>query len=178
MRIEHPPDSGMSGIELRQLERTDLESWLEYLTIPEVIEHTSWAVQKPEDLLPLFASYESDASSSPRRLAIIDASSGRLAGTIGFHTISDVNRSAEIAYDLAPTYWGRGIATAMCRRVTEWAFVNLGYIRVQATVLETNRASERVLQKALFKYEGLLQSYRMVRGHPGNFKMYARIVAS
>lgn len=175
MRIAAPPANVMHGLELRQLERSDLDSWLAYLTMPHVLENTSWAVTCSDDLLPLFASYEDQAPTSPRRLAIIDTGSGRLAGTIGFHTISDVNRSAEIAYDLAPAYWGRGIATAMCRALTEWSFVHLGYVRVQATILETNLRSERVLAKSLFSYEGLLRSYRMVRGSPGNFKMYARI---
>ena len=168
----------MRGIELRQLARPDLNSWLAYLTIPAVVEHTSWAVQSSDDLLPLFASYEDHSPTSPRRLAIVDTANGNLVGTIGFHTISDVNRSAEIAYDLAPAYWGRGIATAMCRTVTEWAFGSLGFVRVQATVLETNQASARVLEKALFTYEGLLRSYRTVRGRPGDFKMYARIAPS
>jgi ribosomal-protein-alanine N-acetyltransferase len=175
MRIDEPPANVMHGIELRQLERSDVDGWLAYLTIPHVLEHTSWAVRCSDDLLPLFATYEDQSPTSPRRLAIIDADSGRLAGTIGFHTISDVNRSAEIAYDLAPAYWGRGIASAVCRAVTEWSFVHLGYVRVQAVVLETNLRSERVLAKSLFSYEGLLRSYRMVRGCPRDFKMYARI---
>ena len=56
-----------------------------------------------------------------------------------------------------------------------WSFLHLGYVRVQAVVLETNLRSERVLAKSLFSYEGLLRSYRMVRGRPRDFKMYARI---
>jgi RimJ/RimL family protein N-acetyltransferase len=61
--------------------------------------------------------------------------------------------------------------------VTQWSYRALNLLRVQATVLETNRSSERVLQKCGFAYEGLLRSYRMVRGRPGNFKMYSRLDA-
>ena len=158
-----------------ELERTDVDNWFAYLAVPAVVEHTSWAVRSAEDLLSLVESYESNAPTSPRRLAIVDSDLQTLIGTIGFHTVSDVNRSAEIAYDLAPRYWGRGIASAVCSAVTEWSFKVSGFNRVQATTLVTNLPSERVLQKCLFKYEGLLRAYRMVRGRPGDFKMYARL---
>ena len=86
-----------------------------------------------------------------------------------------LNRSAEIAYDLAPAYWGRGIASAVCTAVTAWAFSHEDWVRVQATVLETNLRSDKVLKKCAYGYEGLLRAYRMVRGTPGNFRMYARV---
>lgn len=175
MRIEYPPDLGMHGIQLRQLERTDVDDWFAYLAIPAVVEHTSWAVRSTGDLLSLVESYESTAPTSPQRLAIVDSDLRILIGTVGFHTVSDVNRSAELAYDLAPSHWGRGIASVVCSAVTEWSFEACGYNRVQAATLESNLRSERVLQKCRFKFEGLLRAYRMVRGQPGDFKMYARL---
>lgn len=175
MRIESPPDSGYPGIVLRQLERTDIPAWFDYLSIPEVIEHTSWNLGSAADLVPMLDAYESGAPTSMRRMAIVDEEHGALVGTIGFHTISDVNRSAEIAYDLAPAYWGRGIASAVCAAVTAWAFTHEGRLRVQGVVLETNLRSDAVLRKCGFSYEGLLRAYRMVRGTPGNFRMYARL---
>lgn len=175
MKIDFPPDLPIPGISLRQLERADLSDWFAYLTIYEVVEHTSWAVSSLDDLHRLLEGYESTAPTSPLRLAIVDTELRALIGTVGFHTVSDVNRSAEIAYDLAPNYWGCGIATAVCLAVMKWSFDSFGFNRVQATTLETNVRSERVLQKCLFRYEGLLRAYRMVRGRPGNFKMYARL---
>lgn len=82
---------------------------------------------------------------------------------------------AELAYDLSPAYWGRDIATAICKMVTLWSYEALHLQRVQATILETNTRSERVLQKSGFVYEGFLRSYRRIRGVPGNFKMYSRL---
>jgi RimJ/RimL family protein N-acetyltransferase len=145
------------------------------LSIPAVVEHTSWNLKGPEDLEALVALYHSIDPDSPIRLAIIDISGPTLAGTIGFHTISEHHGCAELAYDLSPAYWGRGIATAICKNVTLWSYEALRLQRVQATVLETNGRSERVLQKSGFMYEGLLRSYRRVRGVPTNFKMYSRL---
>jgi len=175
MKILSAPQSGYPGLSLRQLERKDLPSWYAYLSNPDVVRHTSWNLQSDNDLLPIFDALDSELPSSIRRLAIIGDLAGELIGTIGFHTVSDVNRTAEIAYDLAPQYWGRGIASAVCSALTEWSFSAFGFIRVQGTVLETNLSSARVLQKCRYRHKGLLRSYRMVRGIPGNFQLYARL---
>ncbi|KWO46450.1 GCN5 family acetyltransferase [Burkholderia sp. MSMB1459WGS] len=175
MRIAAPPRSGFPGLSLRQLERADLDAWYAYLSNPDVVRHTSWNLRSPDDLLPLFDDIESADPDSVRRLAIVDTASDALAGTIGLHTVSTVNRSAEIAYDLAPSHWGRGIASAVCEAVTAWAFAHGGFIRMQAVVLIGNAGSARVLQKCGYRYEGLLRAYKMVRGTPGDFAMYARL---
>lgn len=173
MRIPSPPESGFPGISLRQLERTDIPAWYTYLALQNVVQHTSWNLTADEDLLPFFDAIDSTETSSIRRLAIVDTASGRLIGTIGFHSISDINPSAEIAYDLSPAYWGRGIASAACIALTRWAFLKYGFVRVQATVLKGNLRSANVLSKSGFQYEGTLRSFRMVRGTPEDFEMYA-----
>lgn len=174
MRITSPPPSGHPEIVLRQLETNDSDEWFLYMKLPEVTQHTSWPVlRSPKDLASAIESYLAPEPTSPQRMAIIDRQSGRLIGTVGFHTISDINKTAEVTYDLSPAFWGRGIATAVCRSVCEWAFQTFGYVRIQATVLETNLPSEAVLKKCGFEYEGLLRSFRMVRGVPANFKMFS-----
>jgi RimJ/RimL family protein N-acetyltransferase len=175
MKIPSAPQSGYPGLSLRQLERGDLPSWYAYLSNSDVVRHTSWNLQSESDLLPMFDALDSESPSSIRRMAIISDLAGELVGTIGFHTVSDVNRTAEIAYDLAPDYWGKGIASAVCAAVTQWSFSALGFVRVQGTVLETNLSSARVLQKCRYRHEGLLRSFRMVRGQPRNFQLYARL---
>ncbi len=175
MKIDAPPRCALAGIALRPLRRTDLAEWYAYLSDPAVTEHTSWALDGPQALEALMDQCESTDPQSALRLAIVDECHTCLAGTIGLHTVSRNNRSAELAYDLAPGYWGRGIASAACAAVTAWSYAALGLQRVQATVLETNTRSERVLRKCGFAYEGLLRAYRLVRGVPGNFKMYARL---
>jgi ribosomal-protein-alanine N-acetyltransferase len=175
MIIEAPPRCGLAGFALRPLRRADVAEWYAYLSIPEVIEHTSWDLRGPEDLERLVRRYEAPDPQSDIRFAIVEEGGGCLAGTIGFHSTSATHCSAELAYDLSPRYWGRGIATAVCAAVTGWSYGALGLQRVQATVLESNLRSERVLRRCGFSYEGLLRAYRLVRGLPGNFKMYARL---
>lgn len=175
MKSTAPPTSPSPIFHFRQLERTDLPDWYDYLSDPLVIEHTSWNLSKPEDLNTSFDLIESHAQTSNIRLGIIDSATDKLIGTIGFHTISDINLSGEITYEISRQHWGKGIATAACKTMTEWGFNHLGFVRIQATTLETNARSESVLLKCGYKYEGLLRAYRQVRGVSGNFKMFARL---
>ena len=164
------------GSNSRQLERDDLDAWYAYLKLPHVFEHTSWNLQSRENLSTMFDEFESTSPQSMRRLAIVSNGGGEeLIGTIGFHTVSEVNCTAEIAYDLSPSYWGRGIASAVCDAVTTWSFNAYGFVRVQGTVLKSNSRSAQVLQRCRYRYEGLLRSYRMIRGTPGDFALYSRL---
>ncbi|GGY20191.1 GNAT family N-acetyltransferase [Paludibacterium paludis] len=175
--VDLPPELNLNGFYLRQLALEDVADWYAYLRMPEVNEFTSWNLQSEKDLEPFVDSAKLFTPTSPIRLAIVDRKIGRLVGVIGFHTISDVNRSAEITYDLAPQYWGRGIGTEVCRTVTAWAHRTRGFLRIQGTTLETNARSESVLQRCGYQYEGLLRAYRMVRGVPGNFKMFSHLAS-
>lgn len=63
------------------------------------------------------------------------------------------------------------VGTAML----QWAHEDAGLLRVQATVLQSNARSQNTLDRLGFAREGLLRSYRLVRGRPGDFFMYAHI---
>jgi len=176
MQFHSLPNSTHEMVVLRPIEAADLALWYDYLSMPIVFEHTSWALASAAGLAPYVWAPEACEPPSPLRLAIALRSSGQLVGTVGFHTVSVQNKTAELAYDLAPSVWGRGIATHVCREVVAWAHADVGLIRVQATVLETNTRSARVLDRCGFRHEGLLHSYRMVRGKPGNFHMYSHVL--
>ncbi len=160
---------------LRALEMSDMDDWYDYLRLPVVFEHTSWNVQTASELAPNAWCAQELSASSPVRFAIALKSDNRLVGTAGFHTVSPVNQTAELAYDLTPEMWGNGIATAVCGELVTWAHTSANSIRVQATVLESNKRSARVLDRLGFSREGLLLSYREVRGAPGNFYMYSHV---
>lgn len=173
MLYDQLPESEDSVVSLRRICQSDLSAWANYLRMPEVFEHTSWNVHYPAELLHY--TNKEECASSLLRLAIILRESGQLVGTIGFHTVQPQNRSAELAYDLSPQVWGQGIASRMCLFFTEWGHRSADLVRVQASVLVSNERSIRVLGRCGFEREGLLRSYRMVRGHPGNFYMYAHV---
>ena len=162
---------------LRAIAADDIQAWFDYLTQPEVFEHTSWNVSSPAELQHYAWRPDEFTDDSLLRFAIACRQTNRLIGTAGFHTVSTRNRSAEIAYDLSPLFWGRGIASAACACLTEWAHSQAGVQRVQATTLKSNTRSLKVLERCGFEREGLLRSFRMVRGVPGDFWMFSHLAA-
>ena len=160
---------------LRQITAADIEPWFKYLSQPQVYEHTSWDVKESTKLMHYAWKEEEFTASSMLRFAIALRSNNELIGTAGFHTVSPQNATAEVAYDIAPPYWSKGIASAVCSALVNWAHSAASIVRVQATVLESNARSVAVLERCGFQREGLLRSYRKVRGKHGNFYMYAHV---
>lgn len=92
------------------------------MTIPHVLEHSSWDLRSIDELMLKFDALESTDPASENRLAIALRDSDKLVGTIGFHSVSPLHKTAEIAYDLAPDVWGSGIASSICVAVVNWVF--------------------------------------------------------
>lgn len=165
-------------VHLRPITEDDLPVWFEYLSLPQVFERTSWDLKSArEDLQYYVWNPAARTASTLLRLAVARNEDDQLVGTGGFHTVQPRNRSAEIAFDLSPAWWGRGIARALCGALVEWAHDEAGIVRVQGTTLVSNVGSQRVLEACGFEREGLLRSYRMVRGTPGDFWMYSHVEA-
>ena len=175
MQFTQLPQSEHELVILRPIEERDLATWYDYLSMPIVFEHTSWNLSSSEELAPYVWKPEAFTPATLLRFAIASRVTNELVGTAGFHTVSPPNRSAEVAYDLSPTAWGKGIASSVVDLLVSWAHAHVGLARVQATVLESNARSARVLESCGFEREGLLRSYRMVRGIPGDFTMYAHV---
>lgn len=76
---------------------------------------------------------------------------GACVGTCAFKT-PPVDMRAEIAYFTFPGYEGRGVATAMARRLVEMALAELPGVRIFAQTLPERNASTRVLEKLGFQW--------------------------
>jgi RimJ/RimL family protein N-acetyltransferase len=88
----------------------------------------------------------------------------------------DIERcSAEAGYWLGSQYWRRGIATAALERICQYAFEQLGLLRVYATPLVWNAASFRVLEKAGFNREGIMRNASIKDGVVIDMALYARL---
>lgn len=168
------PDIHLQGYRLRKIRIDDLETWYAYLCLSEVSKHMSWEVKSPYDLQQFTQEQDWSKAQEQMKLAITDTDD-KLVGTIGFHTISTSNLSAEIAYDLSPQSWGNGIISAACKHLTLWAHQEIGLVRVQACVLDTNERSLKVLKNCQFQQEGLLRRYKQVRGHSRDYWMLSHI---
>jgi [ribosomal protein S5]-alanine N-acetyltransferase len=64
---------------------------------------------------------------------------------------------AEIGYWVAEDYWGKGIATAALRQMTDYGFSHRDFRKLYATALAPNIASMRVLEKCGYQREAILK---------------------
>jgi RimJ/RimL family protein N-acetyltransferase len=94
---------------------------------------------------------------SPQQTFAIEYN-GEFAGSIGLVMQTDVYRlTAEIGYWLGEPFWGKGIATKSVKLITKYGFNHHGLIRIYSGVFDFNKASQRVLVKAGFKLECIVE---------------------
>ncbi len=91
--------------------------------------------------------------------AVEDRASGRLIGDCGLQPFDHRGPDPELGYDLHPTAWGRGLATEAAHEVVRQAFGPLDLGHIVAVVKPEHRASQRVLEKAGLRPNGMREAY-------------------
>ncbi len=97
----------------------------------------------------------------------------RLVGSCGFNFWNRDHCRAEISYDLAREYWGKGIITEVVKKVSSFGFVQMNLNRIEATVIPDNIPSIRVLEKAGYEKEGILREQKLLHGNFRDAVMYS-----
>lgn len=78
--------------------------------------------------------------------------SGQLVGAIRLEKISLAERRAEVGYFISRDAWGRGYATEALKTLTFLTFQAFGLKELHLIAHLENKASQRVAQKAGFRY--------------------------
>lgn len=80
---------------------------------------------------------------------------GRFVGRGGLRQVH-VNGvdEVELAYALQSEFWGQGLATEMAKAILKVGMAQLGLKSIVCFTLTSNRASQRVMEKAGFQFEG------------------------
>ncbi|MGV8837462.1 GNAT family N-acetyltransferase [Cellvibrio sp.] len=84
-------------------------------------------------------------------------------------------KTAEIGYWVARSYWGKGIASEALQKFTDFLFENTDFIRLNASVFEGNLGSAKVLQKCGYKLEAVLEKAIYKNGVVFNEMLYSKI---
>lgn len=91
---------------------------------------------------------------NPKNYTFVIEIDGRLAGVIGIDSIIHGHK-AELGYWLGKPYWGKGYMTEAVKAATKYAFKNYKLKRLYAWTFPWNAASQNVLKKAGYKFEGI-----------------------
>jgi len=101
---------------------------------------------------------------------------GELVGCIGLVAQSDIYKyNAEMGYWVAEPYWGMGIASKAVELITAYAFHDLSLMRIYAGVFDSNKASQRVMEKNGFKLDSILEKSVFKNGQFCNEYRYSKI---
>ena len=148
---------------LRELTQADAPWYLAHFSRPEIVVGSGFPA--PVDLeaargeldryvLNLFA------RRSGLRGGLVPRGEQELIGSAGLYAWrDDPEPTAELGYDLAPEFWGRGLMTEAIGEIGRYAFETLGIARLEATVIVGNERSCRTLERAGFRHEGILAAH-------------------
>lgn len=153
---------------LRELVPADVEAIFRIQSNPEVVRYFGRpghaTIAETEKLLGIVFDAQRDVTGIRWGLSLKDT--GELAGTCGFWRWNKPHRHAEIGYELAPAFWGRGLMVEALRPILRYGFTQMELHRVEATIDPDNHASQRVLEKLGFKRDALMRENWL---HDGKF---------
>lgn len=109
------------------------------------------------------------------RFSIIEIESTQIIGSCGYNSLDFENAKAEIGYDLAKAFWGKGYATEAVDSLVEYAFTALDFNRIEAKVHPDNMNSIKILQKLNFTFEGTLRQTERLNGEFYDLEVYSKL---
>ncbi len=111
------------------------------------------------------------------RFSIIHRETNEIIGSCGYNFLDFEHEKAEIGYDLAQAYWGKGYASEAIGYLVDYAFTSLQFNRIEAKVVPQNIRSIKLLEKLDFTFEGTLREYEKTDGRFSDLHMYSRLQA-
>jgi len=141
-------------VNLRVMEKEDIQVYLEWLNNPEVMGEyqlpTQWSRTELEKAL--------ETSPFEPKVFIIEKKDGSKIGFMAkYDSYLGLGKLLEIGYALALGERGKGYCTEATQLMVDYLFLSMDVSRIQATTSIKNKGSQRVLEKAGFTREGTIR---------------------
>ncbi|KAH9761748.1 N-acetyltransferase domain-containing protein [Citrus sinensis] len=162
-------DGDLSSISLRPFDLSDVEDSMLWASDDQVTRFCTW---ESEDGINFFKNKVINNHPWFKAICLGNKPIGAILVT---PNSGDCNKCrAILGYVVASKYWGKGIATRAVKMVTGIIFDEWPHLqRLEATVDVDNLASQKVLQKAGFKREGVLRKYITLKGKATDVVMFS-----
>ena len=156
---------------LRTLRMADAEDIFEWVSDPQVTAYLFWrAHQSIEDSRDFIAWVTADNFAC---WGVVLAKNSKVIGNCFLHNVNFEHKRAEIAFNIARKYWGKGYATETAQAVIQFGFEGWHLNRIEGTCMVENRASARVMEKAGMTLEGILRKYVYTKERFHDMKLYS-----
>jgi ribosomal-protein-alanine N-acetyltransferase len=107
--------------------------------------------------------------------AVTEPPSESALGFVGLCRFERTHQRAEVAYELLPKHWGKGLASRALACVVRHGFETLALHRLEGHVEPDNVRSMRVLERVGFVREGLLRENYFAHGVFHDTVVYGKI---
>lgn len=147
---------------LRPFKYNDIQDCLKNWIADEKIQamYAEPVYKTESEVKTLFDKYISSYTNNDYyRWAIICKKNNECIGQIAYFLIENKNHFAEIEYCIGQAFQRKGLATEATKAVINFGFDKINLHKVQISVKEINLASQRVIEKCGFIYEGTLRDY-------------------
>jgi ribosomal-protein-alanine N-acetyltransferase len=152
---------------LRKLEQDDLRDIVAWEDLPGT---QSAEIQAKEFLAYCFREYRVWGFGP---WGILLKETGTIIGNCAFPHIIFDELCGEVNYYVAPRHRGKGLAPEALKALLQFGFGDIGLTRIQARCEPDNLSSERVMQKAGMKFEGLIEQAPFSKDQGPKQKLYA-----
>jgi ribosomal-protein-alanine N-acetyltransferase len=171
------PALSTARLTLRAARATDAAPFRTLLAIPEVTRFSNWPDAPTQAQAERSMRWMVKINASRRGCAWIieDRKTHRLIGAVRFNHFDKKWRVGEIGYELHPDFWGRGLMTEAVGAVIACGYQTFRLNRIEAWTLPGNGASDRVLEKCGFRYEGTLRQRAFFKKAYHDFRMFGRL---
>jgi RimJ/RimL family protein N-acetyltransferase len=119
--------------------------------------------------------YEEARGDGSREAFAIVGDGGEFLGLALAPRIDREARTAELGYVVAPAARGRGVATEALRQLTEWAFEELGMLRLELMINVENDGSKKVAERCGYAREGVLRSLHFKQDRWEDTEIWSRL---
>ena len=152
---------------LRKFDYTDADDMLKYWVSDPAIQsmycEPVYATQA--EVKNLLGKYiDSYQNGDSYRWAVILKDTGECIGQIAYFLVDCNNHFAEIEYCIGSKFQRNGYATEATRAVIKYGFEAINLHKVQICHNSINKASEKVIKKCGFVYEGTLRDFFYMDG--------------
>ena len=177
MRAIHVPERRLTDgtVRLRPWREGDVSDLVEACRDPEI---PRWTVvpspYSPGDARAFIAGQnERFSRGEAAPFAVVGAEDGEFLGSVEITLLDRRSGRGEIGYWVAAPARGRGVAVRAVELISAWALGDLGLERLELLIEPENEPSQHVAEAAGFTREGLLRSYRPMKGRRPDFIVYS-----
>ena len=135
----------------------DFDAVHEYASDPVVTRYTAFGpntVEQTKGFLQLVSGESSQEDRANYTFGLVHKPTGKLIGSCGLMRSDTNGPQYGFGYVLHKDWWRQGLVSEASAALVKFGFGELRAYRLWAHVFVGNRASERVLQKLGFRYEG------------------------